>query len=73
MLIGLQSPRRLKQLPPQIVAAAGQRWIDEVQLRDVPWSESQRLYKPMQEEIDAALGQGQIPIMAWTSGEEVTA
>lgn len=73
MLIGLQSPRRLKQLPPQIVAAAGQRWIGEVQLRDVPWSESQRLYKPMQDEIDAALGQGQIPIMAWTSGEEVTA
>lgn len=73
MLIGLQSPRRLKQLPPQIVAAAGQRWIDEVQLRDVPWTESQRLYKSMEQEIDAALGQGQIPIMAWTSGEEVTA
>lgn len=73
MLIGLQSPRWLTQLPPQIVAAAGQRWIDEVQLREVPWNESQRLYKPMERNINAALGHGQMPIMAWTSAQEVTA
>jgi hypothetical protein len=72
MLIGLQSPRRLEQLPPQIVAAAGQRWIDEVQLREVPWKESQRLYRPMEQKINKALGQGQMPIMAW-SQNEVTA
>lgn len=71
MLIGLQSPRRLEQLPPQIVAAAGQRWIDEVRLREIPWDESQRLYQPMKQEINQALGQGQMPIMAWAQ-EEVT-
>lgn len=64
MLIGLQSPRRLNQLPPQIVASAGQRWIDEVQLREVPWDESARLYESMEHEINDALGQGQMPIMA---------
>ena len=47
MLIGLQAPHRLEELPPQVEAAAGQRWIDEVQLREVPWSESKRLYKTM--------------------------
>jgi hypothetical protein len=73
MLIGLQSPRLLERLPPQVVAAAGQRWIDEVQLRKVPWSKSQQLYKPMEQEIDATLGQGQMPIMTWASNEGVTA
>lgn len=73
MLIGLQAPHRLEELPPQVVAAAGQRWIDEVQLREVPWCESKRLYKTMKQKIDTALGQGQMPIMAWASAEEVTA
>ena len=73
MLIGLQAPHRLEELPPQVVAAAGQRWIDEVQLREVPWRESKRLYETMKQKIDTALGQGQMPIMAWASAEEVTA
>ncbi|MFA9518642.1 hypothetical protein ACERIT_15765 [Halopenitus sp. H-Gu1] len=73
MLIGLQSPRWLTQLPPQIVAAAGQRWINEVQLREVPLNQSQRLYEPMERNINAALGHGQMPITAWTSRAEVTA
>jgi hypothetical protein len=66
MLIGLQSARRLKQLPPQIVASAGQRWIDKVQLREVSWKESQRLYESMEQKINKALRQGQMPITAWT-------
>lgn len=73
MLIGLQAPNLLEQVPPQIVAAAGQRWIDEVQLREVPWEQSQQLYEPMAQKINAALGQGQMPIMAWANNEEVTA
>lgn len=71
MLIGLQSPTRLEQVPPQIVAAAGQRWIDEVHLRQVPVSQYQEHYAIMDKKIDAALGQGQMPIKAWTN-EEVT-
>jgi hypothetical protein len=66
MLIGLQSARRLKQLPPQIVASAGQRWIDKVQLREVSWKESQRLYESMEQEINKVLRQGQMPITAWS-------
>lgn len=69
MLIGLQSPRRLKQLPPQFVASAGQRWINEVQLREVPWNESKHLYKKMEQEINNSLKQGQMPIMAWSTNE----
>jgi hypothetical protein len=57
----------------QIVAAAGQRWISEVQLRDVSYTASQERYKEMENEISDALGQGQMPIMAWSSGTEVTA
>lgn len=73
LLIGLQAPHRLEQVPPQIVAAAGQRWIDEVQLRDIPYSQSQERYTQMEDDINAALGHGQMPIMAWSSGREVTA
>lgn len=69
MLIGLQSPDLLEQVPPQIVAAAGQRWMDEVQLREVPWEKSKQLYEPMAQKINAALGQGQMPIMAWANSE----
>jgi hypothetical protein len=73
LLIGLQAPHRLEQVPPQIVAAAGQRWIDEVQLRDIPYSQSQERFTQMEDDINAALGHGQMPIMAWSSGMEVTA
>ncbi|WP_424005427.1 hypothetical protein ACOZ4I_19645 (plasmid) [Haloarcula salina] len=73
MLIGLQATHRLEQLPPQIVAAAGQRWIDEVQLRDIPYKQSQERYTQMEANINGALGRGQMPIMAWSSSEEVTA
>lgn len=73
MLIGLQAPRRLEQLPPQIVAAAGQRWIDTVGLRDVPTERSQQRYTRMEENVTAALGEGQVPLGAWAHGGEVTA
>lgn len=71
MLIGLQSPVRLEQVPPQIVTAAGQRWINHVQLRDAPHEESQERFITMEQQIDGALGHGQMPLQAWTT-EEVT-
>lgn len=73
MLIGLQAPHRLHQLPPHIVAAAGQRWINAVQLREIAYEQSQERYTQMEDNINDALGHGQMPIMAWTSSEEVTA
>jgi hypothetical protein len=51
------------------VASAGQRWIDEVQLREVSWNESARLYESMEHEVNDALEQGQMPIMAWSTNE----
>ena len=73
MLIGLQAPHRLEQLPPQIVAAAGQRWIDEVQLREISSEESRERYTQMEQNVTTALGGGQMPIMAWAGGQEVMA
>lgn len=73
MLIGLQAPHWLAQLPPQIVAAAGQRWIDEVQLRKIPYKASQQRYTRMEQNITRALSEGQMPIMAWAGSQEVLA
>jgi len=66
MLIGLQAAHRLEQLPPQVVAAAGQRWIDEVQFRKRSCNEAQQQYTVMDQNITAALGHGQMPIGVWT-------
>lgn len=65
MLIGLQAPRWLEELPPRIIAAAGQRWIDEVDLREVSWQESQERFASFDQEINEALSAGQMPIKAW--------
>lgn len=73
LLIGLQAPHRLEQMPPQIVAAAGQRWIDTVRLRKVSTDRSQERYRQMEQKVNTALGDGQMPIMAWAGGQEVTA
>ncbi|WP_146047435.1 hypothetical protein [Haloferax marisrubri] len=73
MLIGLQSPRLLEQAPPQVVAAAGQRWIRQVQLRDVPLSNSHRLFGEMDCAITDSLSEGQAPLSMWTGSAEVTA
>lgn len=72
MLFGLQSPQLLRKLPPQVVAAVGQRWINEIQLRELPIPKRNRLYENMKENVEAELGQGQMPLSIWCS-PEVTA
>lgn len=69
MLIGLQSPRRLGQLPPQVVAAAGQRWIREVGLRDCSPETACQRYLSFERAVEEALEEGQTPITAWTPTE----
>lgn len=73
MLVGLQAADRLEQLPPQVVAAAGQRWIREIQLRDVSAEEAQDRAVQMEKNVAAALDDGPMPLMAWADGPEVTA
>jgi hypothetical protein len=73
MVIGLQSPRLLAQVPPQVVAAAGQRWINEVQLRDVPVEKSCELFGQMNREIESVLSSGQAPLSMWAESSGVTA
>ena len=48
------------------MAAAGQRWIDEVQFRKRSCNEAQQQYTVMDQNITAALGHGQMPIGVWT-------
>lgn len=69
MLIGLQSPRRLGQLPPQVVAAAGQRWIRDIGLRDHPPKTACQRYPSFERSIEEKLGRGQTPITTWIQTE----
>ncbi|MFC4359258.1 hypothetical protein ACFO0N_15030 [Halobium salinum] len=69
MLFGLQSPRLLRKLPPQVVAAVGRRWIGEIQLRDRSVVENNSLYDSMKENVESELGQGQMPLGVWSSTE----
>lgn len=71
MLVGLQAPKWLESLPPQVVAAAGQRWIGEVGLRDASPEAWKKRFEELDTGIESALGQGQVPIQTWMH-EEVT-
>lgn len=73
LLMGLQYPRWLEKMPPQVVAAAGQRWIRHSQLRDVSWEQARENYGELHREIDSALSTGQAPVGIWAMSNEVTA
>jgi hypothetical protein len=73
LLMGLQYPGWLEELPPQVVAAAGQRWIRHSQLRDVSWKQAQENYGELDQEIESALETGQAPLGIWSPSNEVTA
>lgn len=73
LLMGLQYPGWLKELPPQVVAAAGQRWIRQSQLRSVSWGQAQENYEKLDREIETALETGQAPLGIWSPSSEVIA
>jgi hypothetical protein len=59
MLIGLQSKAKLRKLPPQVTALAGQRWRNESGLR---WRRPEEAHERLQEwkfEIEKNLATGQ--------------
>lgn len=74
-LMGLQHPPWLEQMPMHVVAASGQRWIDEVGLRDVSLEASRQKYPDVDKAIRGALSAGHAPLGMWAEhvDEEVTA
>lgn len=61
LLIGLLSKRLLRQFPPQVVAAAGQRWIRKSGLRnDTSKEEARQNLAGWLREVEEALASGQM-------------
>lgn len=61
LLIGLQSRSYLSRLPPEVIAAAGQRWIAKSGLRDESLSmrEAQQQYREWSRQVEESLSGGQ--------------
>lgn len=61
LLIGLQAQSRLWEMPPEVIAAAGERWRGQSGLRDDALSmrEVQRQYRKWSEEVEDYLSGGQ--------------
>ncbi|MGB9952145.1 hypothetical protein ACOZ4F_07050 [Haloarcula marismortui] len=61
LLIGLQSRSYLSRLPPEVIAAAGQRWIAQSGLRDESLSmrETQQQYQQWSRQVEESLSGGQ--------------
>lgn len=74
VLIGLQSADYLHRLPPEIVAAAGQRWIYQSGLRDLPIEESKNRFGRWKQLPESRLGRGVATLGSFTaSNAEVMA
>lgn len=73
LLIGLQSRDYLARMPPEVVAAAGQRWIDQSSLRDVPPATAQQRYRQWRDDTEEVLGGGQSVLGSFTGASEVVA
>jgi len=59
MVIGLQSMNGLDRMPPEVVAAAGQRWIYQSNLRDTSLADSVRQYRDWKHRAEQELEGGQ--------------
>jgi len=74
LLIGLQSADYLQCLPPEIVAAAGQRWIYQSELRELPIEESKDQFGEWKQQPEMQLGIGNATLNEfWPPDSEVTA
>lgn len=74
MIIGLQSADYLARLPPEVVAAAGQRWIYQSRLRDVPMAEAKRKFAEWKPRVEKRLGSGVATLGSFSDAQmEVTA
>lgn len=75
LLIGLQARDGLSKMPPEVVAAAGQRWIRKSDLRDVPMDAAQSRYLQWRQDVEeTVLGAGQTTLGSFSpSPSEVVA
>jgi len=73
LLIGLQSADYLQRMPPEVVGAAGQRWIDKSRLRDLPINESKKRFKIWKQAVEKSLGRGNATIGSFNASNGVTA
>ena len=64
LLIGLLVPRRLKRLPPQVVAAAGNRWIRDCTNEYKSRKDFNKKLQALKCAVEGALGNGQMTIPA---------
>lgn len=71
LLIGLQSRNGLEKMPPEVTAAAGQRWIDQSGLRDVPMPVAKQQYIEWRNRNEGLLGGGTATLGSFVSSEEV--
>lgn len=73
ILIGLQSADYLQRLPPEVVAAAGQRWIYQSGLRDLPIEKSKTQFGQWKQLPESQLGRGIATLGSFTGDNEVMA
>lgn len=73
LLIGLQSEQYLERLPPEVVAAAGQRWIYQSGLREISIEEAKVRFSQWKRLPEARLGRGVATLGSFTCSNEVTA
>ncbi|RYJ15437.1 hypothetical protein ELS19_12475 [Halogeometricum borinquense] len=71
LLIGLQSRNGLSKMPPEVVAAAGQRWIKKSGLRESSMSVAQQQYVQWRQNVENTLGGGQATLGSFADSSEV--
>jgi hypothetical protein len=71
-LIGCQSTRDLSKMPPQVVGAAGQKWLNDTEFRAKPNHAAADVLE-MREAVQNAVDNGQVPLSAWAEDSGVTA
>lgn len=71
LLIGLQSKNGLEKMPPEVEAAAGQRWIYQSGLRCLPTQLAQQQYLGWKEYVENSLGSGIATLGAFSNSQEV--
>ena len=69
LLIGLQAKSGLSKMPPEVVAAAGQRWIGQSGLRDVPIPAAQKRYLNWRDSVEENLGRGTATLDSFMDSE----
>ena len=67
MLIGFQSENLVSDFPPCVTGAAGQRWLRNLNPRNVPVEEAVRQYDAWSQQVKSALAIGQAPLHTFTN------